>query len=131
MSVLNNCLPSGRELVEVRRQLALHHAADRAFDSAVRRLPWLGGKHGQMVSENLANKDCFEEEYDNATLWAVAISNDAFEVHGDIRIRFNQIGGGPGLLGCPLTDETTTRDGRGRFNNFRIGAIYWTIETKA
>ncbi|KAH7208571.1 hypothetical protein DER44DRAFT_660856 [Fusarium oxysporum] len=55
----------------------------------------------------------------------------AFGVHGDIRIRFNQIVGGPGLLGCPLTDETTTRDGRGRFNNFRIEAIYWTIETKA
>ncbi|KAH7229891.1 hypothetical protein BKA60DRAFT_533784 [Fusarium oxysporum] len=94
MSVLNNSLPSGRELVEVRRQLALQHAADRAFDSAVQRLPWLGGKHGQRVSENLANKDCFHEEYDNATLWAVALSNDAFEVHDDIRIRFNQIGGG-------------------------------------
>ncbi|EXM17976.1 LGFP [Fusarium oxysporum f. sp. vasinfectum] len=131
MSVLNNSLPSGRELVEVRRQLALQHAADRAFDSAVRRLPWLGGKHGQRFSENLANKDCFQEEYDNATPWAVALSNDAFEVHGDIRILFNQIGGGTGLLGCPLTDETTTRDGRGSFNNFQIRAIYWTIQTKA
>jgi hypothetical protein len=67
----------------------LQHAADRAFDSAIRRLPWLGGKHGQRISENLANKHCFHEEYDNATLWTVALSNDAFEVYGDICIRFN------------------------------------------
>ncbi|KAJ4073423.1 conidial septation protein [Fusarium oxysporum] len=112
MSVLNNSLPSGRELVEVRRQLALQHAAARAFDSAVRRLPWLGGKHGQRVSENLANTDCFQEEYDNATPWAVALSNDAFEVHGDIRILFNQIGGEQGV-------------GPGRWQSFQHGAMYW------
>ncbi|ENH72318.1 hypothetical protein FOC1_g10004559 [Fusarium oxysporum f. sp. cubense race 1] len=97
MPVLNNSLPSGRELVEVRRQLALQDAADRAFDSAVRRLPWLGGKHGQRVSENLANKDCFQEEYDNATPWAVALYPHPLQPNRRRNDKSNSLGGPLGV----------------------------------
>ena len=53
----------------------------------------------------------------------------AFEVHGDIRAKYNALGGANGLLGLPVTDETGTPDGVGRFNHFQGGSIYWTPST--
>ncbi|HEY7308923.1 MAG TPA: hypothetical protein VH643_06090 [Gemmataceae bacterium] len=55
----------------------------------------------------------------------------ACEVHGDIRIKWAQLGGERGFLGFPLTDELGTPDGRGRFNHFQGGSIYWTPQTGA
>jgi hypothetical protein len=58
-------------------------------------------------------------------------SNDGsiFEVYGDIRAKYNALGGATGLLGFPTTDETGTPDGIGRFNHFTNGSIYWTPRT--
>lgn len=53
----------------------------------------------------------------------------AFEVHGEIRTKYNALGGAAGLLGLPQTDELGTPDGVGRFNHFRGGSIYWTPRT--
>jgi hypothetical protein len=53
----------------------------------------------------------------------------AFEVHGDIRAKYNALGGADGLLGIPETDERGTPDGIGRFNHFKGGSIYWTPRT--
>jgi uncharacterized protein with LGFP repeats len=50
----------------------------------------------------------------------------AHEVHGDIRVKWAQLRGTHGFLGYPPTDETGTPDGRGRFNHFEGGSIYWT-----
>jgi uncharacterized protein with LGFP repeats len=55
----------------------------------------------------------------------------ACEVHGDIRVKWAQLGGERGFLGFPATDELGTPDGHGRFNHFAGGSIYWTPETKA
>lgn len=55
----------------------------------------------------------------------------AHEVHGDIRVKWAQLGGVRGFLGFPVTDELGTPDGRGRFNHFQAGSIYWTPRTKA
>lgn len=58
-----------------------------------------------------------------------------FEVHGSILKRYGELGGS--AWGYPITNETATPDGRGRFNHFRnlaTGAklsIYWTPETGA
>jgi uncharacterized protein with LGFP repeats len=60
--------------------------------------------------------------------WSAATG--AHEVHGAIRIRWAQLGG-VGELGFPVTDERGTPDGRGRFNHFERGSIYWTPETEA
>ena len=54
----------------------------------------------------------------------------AHEIHGDIRIKFGQRGG-ERSLGLPLTDELGCPDGRGRFNHFEGGSIYWTPQTGA
>jgi hypothetical protein len=55
--------------------------------------------------------------------------SQAFEVHGDIRAKYDALGGAAGPLGLPLTDETATPDGIGRFNHFVGGSIYWTPRT--
>ena len=36
-----------------------------------------------------------------------------------------------GFLGYPSTDETTAPDGRGRYNHFTGGVIYWHPSTDA
>ncbi|REG37351.1 peptidase M23-like protein [Archangium gephyra] len=55
----------------------------------------------------------------------------AHEVIGDINTRWVALGREAGLLGYPLTDETKTPDGVGRFNHFQNGSIYWTQATGA
>lgn len=57
-------------------------------------------------------------------------STGAHEVHGAILERWMELGREAGF-GFPLTDETSTPDGRGRFNHFTGGSIYWTPETGA
>ena len=55
----------------------------------------------------------------------------AWEVHGEIQVKWAQLGGERNFLGFPLTDETGTPDGRGRYNHFQGGTIYWTPQTGA
>jgi uncharacterized protein with LGFP repeats len=50
----------------------------------------------------------------------------AHEVHGDIRLKWAHLGAVRSFLGFPVTDETGTPDGVGRFNHFQGGSIYWT-----
>ncbi|WP_231486518.1 PQQ-dependent sugar dehydrogenase [Candidatus Blastococcus massiliensis] len=54
------------------------------------------------------------------------------EVHGEI-LRSYDATGGPGRWGPPLSDETGTPDGRGRFNVFPNdeAMFYWTPQTGA
>jgi peptidoglycan/xylan/chitin deacetylase (PgdA/CDA1 family) len=55
----------------------------------------------------------------------------AHEVHGAILGKYLEWGG-PAGYGLPVTDETTTPDGVGRFNHFDGGrSIYWTPGTGA
>jgi hypothetical protein len=61
----------------------------------------------------------------------------AHEVHGAILVLWTQLG--RTTFGYPITDETATPDGRGRFNNFQQiqlpskpeTSIYWTPTTQA
>lgn len=55
----------------------------------------------------------------------------AFEVHGDIRLAWVRWRAEGGVLGFPTTDESGTPDGRGRYNHFERGSIYWTPQTGA
>jgi hypothetical protein len=54
-----------------------------------------------------------------------------FEVYGAILDKYLEFGGPASLLGMPLTDETGTPDGVGRYNHFQGGSIYWTPATGA
>ena len=55
----------------------------------------------------------------------------AHEVNGNIRIEWLAIGDVNSAIGYPITDETGTPDGVGRFNHFQNGSIYWTPSTGA
>jgi hypothetical protein len=63
--------------------------------------------------------------------WSPDPNIGAHEVHGAIRDEYNAKGGPAGFLGLPLTDETGTPDGIGRYNHFQYGSIYWTPNTGA
>jgi len=58
-------------------------------------------------------------------------SSGAWEVHGAIRAKYSSLGWERSFLRYPLTNETTTPDGIGRFNHFQGGSIYWTPSTGA
>ncbi|MGI8538106.1 MAG: LGFP repeat-containing protein, partial [Mycobacteriales bacterium] len=55
--------------------------------------------------------------------WHPAIG--AFSVRGAIRDKWERLRWETGPLGYPVTDENPTPDGRGRFNHFVGGSIYW------
>ncbi len=55
----------------------------------------------------------------------------AHEIHGDILAKWSSLGFERSFLGYPIEDEKGTPDGRGRFNRFRGGMIYWTRSTGA
>ena len=52
-------------------------------------------------------------------------------VIGAIRVKWLALGGPSSFLGQPITDELTPPDGKGRFNHFQGGSIYWTPELGA
>lgn len=59
-------------------------------------------------------------------------STGAFEIHGAIRAKWAAMGWERSPVGYPVTDETGTPDGKGRYNHFSNGgSIYWTPETGA
>ncbi|WP_434379605.1 LGFP repeat-containing protein [Melittangium boletus] len=59
----------------------------------------------------------------------------AWAVYGDIRAKWAALGWEKSDLGYPITNETLTPDGVGRFNHFKkgsiLGSIYWTPATGA
>lgn len=54
----------------------------------------------------------------------------AHEIFGAILNRWNALGG-TRRLGFPISNQTRTPDGRGSFENFQYGAIYWSAGTGA
>jgi hypothetical protein len=63
-------------------------------------------------------------------------STGAWSIHGAIRAKYLKLGGPTSFLGYPITDETGTPDGIGRFNHFSSNdgwgaSIYWTRATGA
>ncbi|MBL8208728.1 MAG: M4 family metallopeptidase, partial [Blastocatellia bacterium] len=61
--------------------------------------------------------------------WTAATG--AHEVHGSIRSKWASLGWECSFLGFPLTDESRTPDGVGRYNHFQGGSVYWTPATGA
>ncbi|MGY1771998.1 hypothetical protein [Blastococcus sp. SYSU D00813] len=55
----------------------------------------------------------------------------AHAVVGAIRDEWGRLGWEDGLLGFPRTDERSTPGGRGRYNHFETGSIYWSPTTGA
>ncbi|MEM9836906.1 MAG: hypothetical protein AAF828_10410 [Bacteroidota bacterium] len=73
-------------------------------------------KHGTIVHEHRINN---------------RPNGEAFATWGAIHAKWAQMGGISSQLGCPRTDETVASDGKGRFNHFKGGSIYWKHRTGA
>lgn len=96
------------------------------FDAYAASRPGLGPKIGKPK----ALRGGFEQGYQNATVYC-EFGSSPHEVHGAIRDRYALLGGAEGWLGYPRNDETATPDGKGRFNHFERGSIYWSPTTGA
>jgi hypothetical protein len=76
-------------------------------------------------------------DVDGSIYWTPAVGT--WSIHGAIRSKYLVLGGPASILGYPVTDETGTPDGIGRFNHFTStdspsntdGSIYWTAGTGA
>ncbi len=94
----------------------------------------LGGATGflgaPLTPETPAANGGLKQEFQNGTIFFHE-STGAFEVHGLIRARFEAMGAEMSMLGYPMTDESSTSDGIGRYNHFQNGSIYWTPNTDA
>ena len=55
----------------------------------------------------------------------------AHAVYGAIFAKWAELHWEQGFLGFPITDELAHPDGRGRFNDFQGGTIYWTPQLGA
>jgi hypothetical protein len=72
----------------------------------------------------------FYQIYENgAIFWRRDLG--ALWVHGAIYDKYRVLQAEAGFLGYPVTDETATADGGGRFNHFERGSIYWHPTTGA
>jgi hypothetical protein len=90
------------------------------FDGFAVTHPWIGQKMGKIQSF----PGGFGQQFQGATLYGVYGGNPN-EVHGAIRDKYLALAGPAGFLGFPTTNETGTPDGKGRFNHFEHGSIYW------
>ena len=100
--------------------------AERAIEAKARSL---GELPGPPQGDTVSVPGGYMRSYRGCDIY-YSKSDGAHEVHGDIRAKYNVLGGAGGVLGLPVTDETGTPDGIGRFNHFKKGgSIYWTPNT--
>ncbi|WP_052207368.1 polysaccharide deacetylase family protein [Sinomonas humi] len=108
-------------------------ALQAAEDPIVQHYQQLGGSAsflGQPFGSTYSIAGGRAQDYAGGTIYWSALTG-AFEVHGGIRARYLALGGPGGFLGFPVTDETSTPGGGGRFNDFAGGSVYWSAATGA
>jgi hypothetical protein len=90
--------------------------------------PRLGFPVGDLQGHLTRVGDGWLQRYSGCDIY-YSVGGGAHEVHGDIRAKYDFLGGATGVLGFPVTDETGTPDRPGRYNHFQGGSIYWTQNT--
>jgi uncharacterized protein with LGFP repeats len=103
-----------------------------AIDQHYTALGGPGSVLGEAVTAELTAPDGVGRftHYDRGSIYWTS-GTGAHDVQGAIRDRWAQLGWETGL-GYPVTDESSTPDGVGRYNHFSRGAsIYWTPSTGA
>ncbi|KAH7187775.1 hypothetical protein DER44DRAFT_833819 [Fusarium oxysporum] len=71
-------------------------------------------------------------DYNSGSIYWTA-AEGAHVIYGQIYQKWISVGGPNFFLGYPKTDEASTQDGQGRFNDFaangrNTGSIYWTLQ---
>lgn len=107
-------------------------AAVAAINAKHARATWLGAATNNPT--RTPNRRGWYQHFKNGSIYYANLKGaksgkvEAFEVHGEIRAKWAAMGWENSLLGFPTTDEMVTPDGRGRYNHFQGGSIYWTPE---
>lgn len=70
------------------------------------------------------------QDYQGGSLW-FSFPTGTHNVQGAVRDKYQAMGAEKSYLGFPTSDETVTPDGKGRYNYFENGAIYWSSATGA
>jgi LGFP repeat-containing protein len=83
---------------------------------------------GTAIGDMVGAGDGWQRPFQGADIY-FGKATGAHEVHGDIRAKYDKLGGANGRLGLPTTDENKTPDNVGAFNHFQGGSIYWTPST--
>ena len=78
---------------------------------------------------DLVGGGCFQTFQKGSLYWSPATG--AHTVTGAVRDRWGSTGWEGGYLGYPVTDQTTTPDGRSQYVHFTGGSIYWSAATGA
>ena len=98
-----------------------------ASDVIKKKADSLQGLLGNATSDvqNISGTSAFIQNYQGGCIIATKIDDaHVFEIHGDIYKKW--VGMGSEKFGLPITDETSTPDGVGRYNHFvNGGSIYW------
>ena len=96
----------------------------------------LGALVGGVISIGTKQNTKWEkQEYTKGVIYtSVSVANQdahSYAVYGAIFTRYKELEMEKGILGCPKTSEADTADGKGRYNEFETGVIYWTQATGA
>lgn len=87
------------------------------------------GFTGAAVSACEAVRGGHRKRFQNADIY-YSPRTGAHELHGDIRRKYGALAGPDSDLALPVTDETTTPDGAGRYNHCSgNGSVYWHPRT--
>ncbi len=125
-------IPEGEAIHHIRVVENGSYADAAAYNNAVNvidaKAATLGYGPQNRAGDVVAVPGGYVGRYPNHDIYA-APGGPAFEVHGDIRAKYNALGGASGLLGIPTTDETGVADNVGRYNHFVGGSIYYTPHT--
>ncbi|WP_431879610.1 choice-of-anchor D domain-containing protein [Amycolatopsis sacchari] len=110
------------------------HAIQGAIRAKWESMGWERGPQGYPVTDELTTPDGVGKynhfsRADGASIYWTP-NTGAWSIQGQIRDRWAALGWEAGPLGYPITDETGTPDGVGRFNHFsKQGSVYWTPST--
>ena len=123
---------------EIARMAELKKAAEKAIALKAAGLPWIGAPKGdvQVKQGHVAASLAYFRVFEFATIYAptAVLENriiGTYEIHGLIRDYQVSLGGIRSIVGYPLSDELDAGNGRGKFNRFQNGVIYWAPQTGA
>ncbi len=108
------------------------HEVHGAIDAKWGELDWETGVHGYPITDETGTPDGvgrYNHFQDGSIYWTP--KTGAQSIHGAIRTKWSQYQWETGPLGYPVTDETGTPDGVGRYNHLQGGSVYWSPDTGA
>lgn len=94
---------------------------------------WERGPLGYPTTELGATplRDAHVTHFERGSVYGPSATGPGFIVAGAIRTTWTGLGAENGPLGLPVTHELGTPDGKGRYNHFEGGSVYWTPQTGA